>query len=99
MVLGLPGIVLSLGRNLEAPVPPMLTVTHPTLDALIAEHDPCAPGTSECGARDWTDLRQRMHYILHLFRAYAVDRAILTPPFTTAQLERFRRGEVPEGEL
>jgi hypothetical protein len=99
MVLALPGVVLSLGRNVDAPVPPALAVSHPALDAVISEYDPCAPGVSECGARDWTDLAQRMHYILHLFRAYAVDGSVLGRPFTASQVARLRAGDLPEGEL
>ena len=72
MVLALPNRVLSLGRNLDAPVPEVFKdATPPALAEFVKEHDPCAPGTSDCAARDWCDLRQRMHYILHLFRAYA----------------------------
>ena len=36
-------------------------------------------GTGDCGARDWSDLPQRMHYILHLFRAYANESSMLAP--------------------
>ena len=99
MVLALPHVVLSLGRNLEAPVPPAFGAAHPALDAFVREYDPCAPGASACGAQDWCDLRQRLHYILHLFRAYAEDPSIFARPFTPHQVERFRQGHVPDGEL
>ena len=100
MVLALPTGVLSLGRDLDAPVPPVFAgTTHAALLRFIAEHDPCAPGTSRCGAEDWCDLRQRMHYILHLFRAYAEEPALFRPPFTPGQIVSFRSGVIPEGEL
>ena len=100
MVLALPNGVLSLGQNLDAPVPEVFKdATPPALAEFVKEHDPCAPGTSDCGARDWCDLRQRMHYILHLFRAYADEPSLFSQPFTADQVARFRAGAVPEGEL
>lgn len=71
----------------------------PDLVAFVSEYDPCPAGGFACGATDWCDLRQRMHYILHLFRAYAVDEVLFTAPFTAAHVERFRDGRIPEGEL
>jgi hypothetical protein len=40
-----------------------------------------------------------MHYILHLFKAYAADESLFTPSFTPAQVEQFRAGRIPGGEL
>jgi hypothetical protein len=100
MVLALPGRVLALGQNLDAPVPEAFhRVANPTVASFIAEHDPCLPGVSECGASDWCDLRQRMHYILHLFRAYAHESALFSRPFTSQQVAQFRSDVVPAGEL
>jgi hypothetical protein len=65
----------------------------------MKDYDPCGPDTGNCGAEDWCDLRQRMHYILHLFRAYAQDPSLFARPFTPAQVARFRDGIVPEGDL
>ena len=53
----------------------------------------------DCGAEDWAELTQRMHYIAHLFRAYHEIPALGSAPFTEAQLERIRAGAVPDGEL
>ncbi len=100
MVLALPNEVLSLGRNLEAPVPPVFSGTlPPALGSFVREYDPCPPGGTSCAAQDWCDLRQRMHYILHLFRAYAEDISLFSPPFTPAQVALFRAGIIPDGEL
>ncbi len=100
MVLALPNIVLSLGRNLEAPAPPVFNGKLPDeLNNFVKEYDPCLPGASDCGAKDWCNLRQRMHYILHLFRAYAAESALFSRPFTDEQVARFRAGIVPEGEI
>ena len=91
---------VTLGRNLEAPVPAVFGGSpHAELAAFIKEHDPCPPGTSECGADDWFNLPQRMHYIIHLFRAYAEEPRLWTPPFTPEQVVSFRAGVIPVGEL
>ena len=101
MVLTLPpDIVLSLGRDLDAVVPPVVAAsTVSELAALVRELDPCRPGEHTCGATDWCDLRQRMHYILHLFRAYQEDPSLFAPPFTDEQVRSFERGEIPTGVL
>jgi len=100
MVLALPGAVLSLGENVGAPVPAVFTgLAHPALDTFARAHDPCGPVPGDCGARDWTDLPQRMHYILHLFRAYAEDASLFDPPFSATQVADFRAGRVPDGRL
>jgi hypothetical protein len=96
MVLSLPGAVLFLGRNLDRLLP---ATVNPALEALLARYEPVPPAVDDCGARDWSVLDQRMHYIAHLFRAYHDDAALASPPFTPAQVERLRAGEVPEGEL
>jgi len=99
MVLALPTIVLALGRNLIAPVPPMLASPPLFLDGFVKEYDPCPPGGTACAATDWCDLRQRMHYIVHLFRAYADESTLFSRPFTPDQVAAFRAGSIPRGEL
>jgi len=99
MVLALPNVVLALGRDIGAPVPPSLSGAYPFLERLISEYDPCPPGGTACAAKDWCDLKQRMHYIVHLFRAYADEPSLFSRPFTSDQVARFRAGHVPTGEL
>jgi hypothetical protein len=100
MVLSLPTIVLSLGRNLIAPVPKVLAGDAPDfLEAFVRDYDPCPPGGTACAAKDWCDLRQRMHYIVHLFRAYADESTLFSRPFTPGQVAAFRAGSIPRGEL
>jgi hypothetical protein len=96
MVLTLPGRVLALGRHLD------VALTEPAnedLLALLARYEPVPPAVDDCGATDWSELDQRMHYIAHLFRAYHDDGELASPPFTPAQVEQFRAGELPDGEL
>jgi len=100
MFLALPTGVLSLGRDLIVAVPPVLAGPAPLfLAALVREFDPCPPGGTACGAKDWCDLRQRMHYIVHLFRAFAAEPALFGRPFTAEQVGAFRGGRVPTGAL
>ena len=100
MVLALPNGVLALGRHLAAPVPESLSnATYAPLIAFLEAHDPCTAKAADCGANDWCDLPQRMHYIVHLFRAYAEDPSLFSPPFSPEQVRCFESGVVPEGTL
>jgi hypothetical protein len=95
MVLTLPGVVLWLGRHLEASG----EVVDPELRELMERYEPVPPAADDCGAHDWSVLDQRMHYLVHLFRAYHAEEALASPPFTPAQVERILAGDVPDGEL
>jgi hypothetical protein len=100
MVLALPTVVLSLGRDLDTAVPPVFSgTTVPFLEGMTSEYDPCPPGGTACAARDWCDLKERMHYIVHLFRAYADDPSLFSRPFTPDQVACFRAGGIPAGDL
>jgi hypothetical protein len=100
MVLTLPGSVLALGRHLDAPYPEALrTPAEADLAALLARYEPVPPALDDCGARDWSELAQRMHYIAHLFRAFHERADLASPPFTPEQVERIRAGALPDGDL
>jgi hypothetical protein len=100
MVLSLPGRVLWLGTHLADPYPAALqTITDEELEALVARFEPIAPAADDCGARDWSVLQQRMHYILHLFRSWHERADLADPPFTAAQLARISAGVIPDGDL
>jgi hypothetical protein len=100
MVLSLPGRVLALGRHLPDAYPSALVEpADAELIELLARFEPRAPAHDDCGARDWSDLHQRMHYIVHLFRAFHLSEQLSRPPFTPEQVASFRRGVVPDGIL
>jgi len=100
MVLTLPPRTLMLGTHLADPFPPDLERPEdPDLVELVGRFEPAPPAPDDCGARDWSDLAQRMHYISHLFRAFHGSEALAAPPFTAEQVERFGRGVVPTGDL
>jgi hypothetical protein len=100
MVLTLPGTALALGRHLDAPYPETLAaLANPELERLLARFEPVPPALDDCGARDWAELTQRMHYIVHLFRAFHERADLTAPPFTPEQVERLRAGQLPDGAL
>jgi hypothetical protein len=100
MVLSVPGRILALGMNLDDPYPEALReLVNADLEALIAQFEPVAPALDHSGARDWSNLDQRMHYIVHLFRAFQEQQDLFDAPFTPQQVERFLAGTIPEGDL
>ena len=100
MVLSVPGAVLSLGRDLDAPVPEVLAgAPLPFLAGFVQEYDPCPRGGIACAASDWCDLRQRMHDSTPLFRAYAETASRFSRPFKPEQVAAFRAGHVPHGDI
>jgi hypothetical protein len=100
LVLTFPDGALALGRHLDAPYPDVLrTPADPDLEALLAHYEPLPPALDDCGAHDWSELQQRMHYIAHLFRAFHERADLASPPFTPEQVERIRAGRLPDGAL
>ena len=100
LVLSLPGRVLALGAHLADEYPEALRKpVDAELRELLARFEPLAPEPDDCGAHDWSELQQRMHYIVHLFCAFHVRQELFRPPFTTEQVASLGRGVVPDGEL
>jgi hypothetical protein len=100
MTLSLPGRTLALGTHLVDELPDWLREpTDPELAQLLAGYEPVPPALDDCGARDWSELDQRMHYISHLFRAFHLSANLARAPFTAEQVARLRDGHLPEGEL
>jgi hypothetical protein len=100
MVLSLPGRVLALGTHLTDAYPEALDEpADAELTELLARFEPVAPATDDCGARDWSDLHQRMHYIVHMFCAFYLSEQLSRPPFTPEQVASFSHGIVPDGEV
>ncbi len=100
MVLSLPGRVLALGVHLDEPYAEALDEPRsPELIELLTRFEPVAPAPDDCGARDWSEFPERMHYIVHLFRAFHEREDLSSPPFTAEQVRRFTAGVVPDGEL
>lgn len=101
MTLDVPGETLHLGRDVPPPagaplVPADLAEpTLPVLVDLLREWDPTHGTGRGSGAHDWADLRQRMGYIVTLFRSRQRCLGLTTPPFSSSQLAAMAAGEVP----
>jgi hypothetical protein len=50
-------------------------------------------------AADWTDIRDRMNYIVDLFRSRHFDDGLFSEPYTEVQVAAIHAGAVPEGPL
>ncbi|HOX24226.1 MAG TPA: hypothetical protein PLU44_00550 [Candidatus Krumholzibacteria bacterium] len=94
-----PDLELSLGRHLPYAVPREFRASS------VAELGEFWAGCTrdrapdDCGADDWGDLGQRMHYILHLFAVFHDRPELFASPFDPEQVRRIRAGELPEGSL
>jgi hypothetical protein len=98
MVLSLPGRVLALGTHLADAYPDSLAEpVESELQELLARFEPAPPAADDCGARDWSDLDQRMHYLVHLFCAFHQRKELSEAPFTPEQVEALSRGVLPDG--
>jgi hypothetical protein len=100
MVLSLPGRLLALGSHLTDEYAESLSEpTSTDLIEALARFEPIPPAPDDCGVRDWSDFDQRMHFIVHLFRAFHLRDEMFSPPFTAQQVETLGRGLLPDGEL
>ena len=105
MTLALPDGTLSLGEDL----PPLAggklfpddvaTPTDAALLEVVSEWDPTPGSLQHTGAHDWADLKQRMHYIIDLFRSRLQHTPLFGTPFTGKQTGAIRAGFVPAGKL
>ena len=57
------------------------------------------PDRSGHGAQDWTKIRERMRYIVNLFRALHLDASVWKAPYDPDQLASVAQGRLPTGSL
>lgn len=88
MELGFPnGLRMPLGKDLSAHFPAHLqSITHPELIQLLKEVDPTPDSLRETGARDWADLKERLHFIADLFRCFQENADLFAPPLDDVTL-------------
>jgi hypothetical protein len=67
--------------------------------AILGRYDRSGDTLRKSRADDWSDLDDRMNYIVDLFRSYQQEPALFEPPFTPEQMVELEGGRVPEGEL
>lgn len=104
MTLTLPeGNLLRLGEDIpvaKAPFPAVLNpLEYEALKKLVASYDPNLDSLKGSGARNWTELNNRMAFIADLFRSRQQDQSLFRPPFSDAQLRVLALDQLPSGPL
>lgn len=95
-----PDRVIRLGDDPRVPFPERLSaIADPDLRALLAELDPATEASDGGGAQDWADLRQRLRFIVRLFRGYQDTPDLFEPPFLPEQTVEIKAGRLPQGRL
>jgi hypothetical protein len=62
--------------------------------------DRSSPGSlANTAATDWTQIEQRMNYVVNLFRCFHLDPNVRKPPYGEAAFKCIRGGQRPEGKL
>lgn len=104
MTLTLPGgQVLNLSQDVPVGARPFPEVLNPLeyaeLKRLVSTYDPNLESLKGSGARNWTEIANRMAFISDLFRSRQQDTTLFEQPFTEAQLAALIQGKVPAGPL
>lgn len=101
MSLALPGGVrLKLGQDLRGPYPAdLLALTNPELLTLLSQVDPTPNSLDGTAVQDWSDLPERMHFIVDMFRCFQEQGNLLSAPFSPDQVVELKAGRLPEGRL
>ena len=101
MTLELPSGTLHLGRDLPSvpgqPVYPaeLSDPQDPGLLRLLRIYHADGRDARDSGASDWSNLSERMRYILALFRSRQRDQSLFEPPFEPGTMAAMQRGTVP----
>jgi hypothetical protein len=97
MTLELPaGVSLRLGRDLGGtPGGSLLPITEPRLNELLARLDPSPDTLVGSGASDWSDLSERLHLIVELFRSRHEWEPLFAAPYSDVQVESLRANRLP----
>lgn len=66
---------------------------------ILARYDRSGDTLRRSRADDWSNLDDRMNFIVDLFRSYQQARALFEPPFSPEQMADLDQNRVPEGKL
>jgi diguanylate cyclase (GGDEF)-like protein len=107
MTMNVPGQVLHLAE--DVPPPPeidgvpmplfpqaLVDLSLPAVATLMAEWDPTGGTGRGSGAKDWADLRQRMGYIVNLFRSRQQWLGLTCQPFDSTELAWMEQDRLPQ---
>jgi hypothetical protein len=75
--------------------PELRDLTNPDALAILKEFGADTPNAIGTGATDWSNLVQRMHYILVLFRSRQLESILLSEAFSPAQQSDLAAGRMP----
>jgi hypothetical protein len=93
-------IRLRLWRDLSGVYPADLQhITNSDLRLLLEKIDPTGDSLKDSGAVDWSDLSERLHFIVDLFRLYQQDADLFDPPYSPDQIIDLKAGRLPSGVL
>jgi hypothetical protein len=70
-------------------------LSNPAALAILEEFGADTPTAIGTGATDWSNLVQRMHYILVLFRSRQLESILLSEAFSAAQQSDLAAGRMP----
>ena len=91
-----PGNAVLLGRDVSGHFPAALVhLQQPDLLQLLSVIDPTRDSVVDSGAVDWSDLKERLHFIVDLFRTRHEEQLLFEPAFTEVELGDIREGKVP----
>jgi hypothetical protein len=105
MDLALPGAVLGLGADVrwlssgQMYPDDLERATFPPLVEVLAKLDRTSDTVTGSAAKDWSDLGDRMNFIVDVFRAHQQDARLYGPPFTDEQVAVILRDGMPSGQL
>ncbi len=101
MTLGLPhDVILHLGQDVPGEFPESLRhISFADLQTLLTQIDPTPDSPHGSGTVDWSQLNQRLHFIVDMFRCYQETADLFDPPFTAEQITFLKSGRLPDGRL
>lgn len=95
-----PQNILELGNDLLLQHPENLRdLSNPVLIDFLKQVRPSPETIDGAGCTDWSNLRQRIHYIANLFRCYQDKTGLFDPPFLEDQVTIIEGGGIPGGIL
>lgn len=90
------GKTLLLGTDVTGTFPALLMQPQETeLLALLRQIDPTSDSVRLSGATDWSDLKERLHYICDLFRTSHENQVLFEEAFSTEQRAIIQQGKIP----